>query len=92
MKKESADIIRSWIREGKLEKANQLLQKELANDPKDDELHFWMGNLQRHQNNWQEALQHYATASELNAKSPAVEAREMLMDILRFYDKERYNV
>ena len=29
---------------------------------------------------------------EMNAESPAREAHGMLMDILRFYDVDRYNV
>lgn len=33
----------------------------------------------------------YAEAAELDADSPAVHAREMLMDIMEFYNKEMYN-
>lgn len=92
MKKEAVDNVRSWIKTGQLDECEGWLKEELEKNPNDDELHFWMGNLKRHQNNWQEALQSYATATELNAESPAREARMMLMDIVRFYDKQRYNV
>ena len=51
-----------------------------------------MGNLERQRNNFPRALEHYATAMEMNAESPAREAHGMLMDILRFYDVDRYNV
>lgn len=92
MKTEDAERLRVWIHEGHLKKAELWLKDALNTCPKDDALHFWMGNLQRHSNNYPKALEHYATAMELNADSPARQAHMMLMDILCFYDKERYNV
>lgn len=92
MKTESISTLRTWIHEGKLAETEEWLKDELQKSPKDDELHFWMGNLRRHQGNWQEALQYYAQATEINPESPAYEARTMLIDILQFHDKERYNV
>lgn len=92
MKKELADSVRLLIRHSRLEEAEKILEAEMLNDGQDDEVHFWMGNLRRQQNNFQQALEQYAIATELNEESPAREAHTMLMDILRFYDKERYNV
>jgi len=59
----------------------------------DDAAYYYeQGNQCRRKNDWQGALQNYAQALELNPDSPAREAREMLMEIIQFYDKERYNV
>ena len=49
------------------------------------------GNLHRRHQNWQEALDCYRKAIELDEASPAVHARQMLLDILEFYNKDMYN-
>ena len=40
---------------------------------------------------WQEALANYMEAIELDPDSPAVIAKEMLENILNFYNKDAYN-
>ena len=57
---------------------------------KSDEL-YERGNAFRNQGNWQEAINCYMEAIELNPDSPAVEAKAMLDDILNFYNKDAYN-
>ena len=57
---------------------------------KSDEL-YERGNALRKQGNWQEAINCYIEAIELNPDSPAVEAKAMLDDILNFYNKDAYN-
>lgn len=57
---------------------------------KSDEL-YERGNAFRKQGNWQEAINCYIEAIELNPDSPAVEAKAMLDDILNFYNKDAYN-
>ena len=37
------------------------------------------------------ALNNYLEAIDLNPESPAVHAREMIMNILEFYNKDMYN-
>ncbi len=49
------------------------------------------GNQFRKEGNWQEAINNYIAAIELDANSPAVEAKAMLDDILNFYHKDAYN-
>ena len=49
------------------------------------------GNAYRKQGNWQEAINCYLQAIELDPDSPAVEAKRMLDDILNFYHKDYYN-
>ena len=53
--------------------------------------YYEQGNAYRRQGNWQKALECYAEAIELDPDSPAVQAREMLNNILAFYSKDALN-
>jgi len=55
------------------------------------EEYYRQGNKYRQEGNWQEALNHYMEAIELDPDSPAVEAKKMLEDILNYYNKDMYN-
>ena len=55
------------------------------------EEYYQLGNEYRQQGNWQEAINHYMEAIELDPASPAVEAKQMLEDILNYYNKDMYN-
>lgn len=63
----------------------------MAENPRKDEAYYLMGNAYRKQGNWQEALNNYQRAVDLNPGSPAANARKMVMDILNFYNKDMYN-
>ena len=52
---------------------------------------YEQGNAFRKQGDWQEAINCYIEAIELNPDSPAKEARAMVMDILNFYNKDMFN-
>lgn len=49
------------------------------------------GNQYRRQGDWQHAINCYMEAIDIDAQSPAVEAKKMLEDILNFYNKDAYN-
>lgn len=53
--------------------------------------YYRRGNEYRRQGNWQQALNNYLEAIELDPDSPAVEAKKMLDDILSYYNKDMYN-
>lgn len=55
------------------------------------EEYYRLGNRYRKAGNWQEALNNYIAAIELDPESPAVEAKKMLDDILNYYCKDMYN-
>ena len=55
------------------------------------EEYYQLGNEYRQQGNWQEAINNYMEAIELDPDSPAVEAKQMLEDILNYYNKDMYN-
>lgn len=52
---------------------------------------YLRGNEHRRKGDWQEAINCYIEAIELDPKSPAAEAKTMLDDILNFYNKDAYN-
>jgi len=52
---------------------------------------YQKGNEARRQQQWHEAINCYIRAIELNPESPAVEAKQMLEDIMAFYNKDMYN-
>lgn len=52
---------------------------------------YLKGNEYRKQGNWQEAINCYLEAIELDPESPAVHAKQMLDDILNYYNKDLYN-
>ena len=53
--------------------------------------YYKLGNEYRRHGNWQEALNNYLEAIDLDPESPAVEAKKMLDDILNYYNKDMYN-
>ena len=55
------------------------------------EAYYLRGNAYRKMGDWQGALNSYQEAIELNPESPAAEARNMVMDILNFYNKDMFN-
>lgn len=55
------------------------------------EEYYKLGNKYRKEGNWQEAINNYIKAIELDPRSPAVEAKRMLDDILEYYCKDMYN-
>lgn len=55
------------------------------------EEYYKLGNKFRKEGNWQEAINNYIMAVELDPQSSAVEAKKMLDDILDYYCKDMYN-
>jgi tetratricopeptide (TPR) repeat protein len=55
------------------------------------EEYYQLGNKYRGEGNWQEAINNYIKAIELDPDSPAVVAKQMMEDILNYYNKDMYN-
>lgn len=91
MKSLKVQHIKELLSQGNVSEAERIVAEEIQETPCDDEAHFWKGNIHRKRGDWKEALESYAEAEELGNEQ-AAEARRMLMDIIQFYDKERYNV
>ena len=89
--KENLSDIKKQIKEGALDKAISQLSQYIQLNTDDDEPYYLLGNAYRKQGNWQLALNNYLEAIERNPESPAVQAHQMMMDILNFYNKDMYN-
>ena len=90
--KEKLNTIKELSKEGKLDTAIEQLNAYIQSDTtQDDEPYYLLGNAYRKQSNWQMALNNYLEAMERNPESPAVNAHQMMMDILNFYNKDMYN-
>lgn len=88
--------IRELIGEGTPDEAIRLVNKLLADD---EELHekekssllYWKGLAYMKYSDWKRALDCFMQSQEFDAESPAVEAKQMLMDIMNFYNKDMFN-
>ena len=85
------DNIKQLIYEGETDKAIHLLDEYIEIHKDSDEAYFLRGNAYRKKDDTRQALNNYLQAIELNPDSPAQQAYNMLIDILNFYDKDRYN-
>ena len=84
--------IKELIANGEIEIALQHLDVYLNDDnPHKDEAYYLKGNAYRKLSNWQQALNNYQKAIDLNPESPAADARQMVIDILNFFNKDMYN-
>ena len=84
--------IKELIYQGDIEPAIAYLGEILQSDSLEkDQAYYLRGNAYRKLGNWQQALNDYTRAIDLNPVSPATEARKMIMNILEFYNKDMYN-
>ncbi len=87
------NFFKELINQGEVEKAIEAINDFLPQASKEEKEqgYYLRGNAYRKLSNWQQAMNSYQQAIDLNPESPACEAREMLTDILSFYNKDMYN-
>jgi tetratricopeptide (TPR) repeat protein len=68
-----------------------LTEEIIKSDDKDDTAWYLKGNIFKKQEKWQDAINSYTQAIEINPKNPATTMRRICIDILNFYDKTLYN-
>ena len=91
---EPLENIKSLILSGEIDAALRDLEQFIATTDSPlskSEAYYLRGNAYRKQANWQQALNNYQQAIELDAESPAVQAKKMLLSILEFYHKDMFN-
>ncbi len=89
---ENLEAIKKELNEGNVNAVIRKLDILIKNSPSSsDELYYLRGNAYRKLGNWQMALNNYLEAIERNPNSPALQAKEMVMDILNFYNKDMFN-
>ena len=74
-----------------LDEAMKMVEEGLADNNNDAYLHYLKGSLFMKSGDWRQATNSFLRSEELDAESPAVEARKMLTDIMNFYNKDLYN-
>ena len=90
---ERLKTIKKLIDEGKTSTAIDQLNLFLAQNSQDaDMAYYLLGNAFRKQGDWQGALNNYQEAIDINPDSPAAEARNMVIDILNFYNKDMFKI
>lgn len=85
------DTIKQLILEGKTKEAIRFLDTYIEKYPTADDAWYLRGNAYRKEENFQQALNNYIKAIELNPDSPAAGAHAMLMNILNYTNKDVYN-
>lgn len=91
----SADIkkqAQELIKVGASAQAVEVLKEYLQQNTECDEAWLLLGNAYRKSEDWKNAMDSYFKAMEINPESPAKDAYNMIVDILNFYDIQRYNV
>lgn len=88
---EQLKAIKELINQGNTDEAIKILDKLIEENPACDEAYYLRGNAYRKHGDWQTALNNYLSAIEINPNSPALQAKDMLMKILNFYNKDMYN-
>ena len=89
---EQLTLIKEHLRQNQVAEAIDALDALLQSDfPHKDQAYYLRGNAHRKQADWRRALDDYQRAADLNPRSPAVEARRALLDILEFYNKDMFN-
>lgn len=83
--------IRKAIDEGDLESALSLVNDALRKEPEDAELLYLRGNVFLKKGSWHDALGSFLESEHIDPQGPAREAREMLDEIMNFYNKDLYN-
>ena len=90
--KELLERTRKMIKDGETDEAIVLLENITKSEKVfSEEVYYLLGNAYRKQGNWQGALNNYQEAININPDSPAKDARQMIMDILNFYNKDMFN-
>ncbi|MBO6189664.1 MAG: tetratricopeptide repeat protein [Alloprevotella sp.] len=76
---------------GQPEEAVALALKHVSSTTTDATLHYLIGRARMKQGRWGDAISAFLKAEAADPDGPAREAREMLDDILAFYNKDMYN-
>ncbi len=83
--------VRSLTEQEDYGKAMELVDSFLQTHKDDDMAWYLKGNIYKKQEQWQDAINSYTTAIDINPKNPATTMRRICIDILNFYDKTLYN-
>lgn len=85
------EAIRCALEANDTQRAHQLLLAALGEDEDNAVLHYLQGKAYMKQSDWGRAMSSFLRAEEADPESPARQCRQMLTDIMDFYNKDMYN-
>lgn len=85
------EIIRQHIENGRSDDAIRLADAILPQCSDDPVLHYLKGRAYMKKGDWQHAINCFLRSEENDPQGPAAQAREMLSDIMAFYNKDMFN-
>ncbi|HHT03577.1 MAG TPA: tetratricopeptide repeat protein [Bacteroidales bacterium] len=88
---EEYKIIKALIEENKNEEAIEKLDDIISKDDKQEMAYYLKGNIHRKKQDWANAINNYVKAIDLNPDSPAVQAKNMCIEVLDFFNTDLYN-
>ena len=74
-----------------LQLAQQLIEEKHAEIGKSSTLLYLKGKLYMKQSQWGKAISCFLQSEKIEPNEPARQCREMLIDIMQFYNKDMYN-
>ncbi|MCQ2210800.1 MAG: tetratricopeptide repeat protein [Paludibacteraceae bacterium] len=83
--------LKERLYEGVTDKLIEDFKEYVSAHPSSDEAYFLLGNAYRRQENWEDALNSYQNAMDINPDSPAKLAYDAIQEVLAFYNKDMYN-
>ena len=87
----NSEMIRTAPAAGRLDEAEEMAAEALRRQSDNAELLYVCGQVAMKRSKWGEAISRFLQAEALDPDGPAREAREMLDDIMAFYNKDMYN-
>ena len=91
MNEQERALIEDHIKNQSIEESIDYLTHQLSIVSDNEPIYLLLGKAYQKQTNWHEALNHYQYAIDINPNSPAVQLREMVMQILEFFNKDMFN-
>lgn len=85
------EIIHQHIKNEHYDEALELLNKQIAEHPNDDEAYYLRGFLFKQLGKWGESLSDLNKAVAINPESPAVTLRQLLQEIIDFRHTDLLN-
>lgn len=84
-------IIQQHIENGRTDEAIRLADAILPQCSDDATLHYLKGRAYMKKGDWQQAINCFLRSEENDPHGSAAQAREMLSDIMAFYNKDMFN-
>ena len=83
--------IKYLLNNNDIDKAIKMLKQIIKSNNDSDEAYFLLGNAYCKKNDWQQAINAYCQAIELNPESPALMGYKHLQEIMDFFNHDLYN-